>query len=127
MDDATITAWNGERFVAYDKWRATAPVTREEMPGGAPAIPVDATCVAGECAGNRVWLVRDGERWLMFAGSRAAGGRRKNFASPFLAHAVRTAESWYGVPTGGWRVEKGRSPDQEGAGERHGDLDLDGR
>lgn len=101
MDDATITVWNGERFVAYDKWRATMPVAREEMPAGAPAIPVDATCVAAECGCNRVWLVRDGERWLMFAGPRTAAGRRRDFASPFLAHAIRTAEQWYGAPVAG--------------------------
>jgi hypothetical protein len=54
-----------------------------------------------------VWLVRDRDRWLMFAGSRAAGGRRKDFASPFLEHAMRTAEFWYGVPATGWRAEEG--------------------
>jgi hypothetical protein len=26
MDNATITVWNGERFVAWDNWRATAPL-----------------------------------------------------------------------------------------------------
>jgi len=30
MDDATITVWNGERFVAYDKWLAHRPVATEE-------------------------------------------------------------------------------------------------
>jgi hypothetical protein len=32
MDDATITVWNGERFVAYDKWLATAPLVVEQQP-----------------------------------------------------------------------------------------------
>ena len=32
MDDATLTVWNGERFVAWDKWLATAPLIREEPP-----------------------------------------------------------------------------------------------
>jgi len=32
MDDATLTVWNGERFVAYDKWLATAPLVVEEQP-----------------------------------------------------------------------------------------------
>ncbi len=30
MDDATLTVWNGERWVAWDKWRATAPVAVED-------------------------------------------------------------------------------------------------
>lgn len=32
MDDATLTVWNGERWVAWDKWVATAPLIVEEMP-----------------------------------------------------------------------------------------------
>jgi hypothetical protein len=34
MDDATITVWNGERFVAYDKWLAHRPVATEEKQDG---------------------------------------------------------------------------------------------
>lgn len=30
MDDATITAWTGERFMDYDKWRAMRPVATED-------------------------------------------------------------------------------------------------
>lgn len=30
MDDAAITVWDGERFVSYDKWLATAPLIVEE-------------------------------------------------------------------------------------------------
>ena len=108
MDDSTLTVWDGERFVAYDTWQATAPLAMEEWQGtGMPATPVDASCVASNCGGTRVWLVRDGDRWLMFAGSRSASSRRRDFASPFLAHAIRTAEQWYGAPAGGWRAEKG--------------------
>ena len=29
MDDATLTVWNGNRFVAYEKWLATAPDMRD--------------------------------------------------------------------------------------------------
>jgi hypothetical protein len=142
MDDATITVWNGERFVAYDAWRATAPIEREETPEqNQQRIPADATCVAGECGGTRIWLVKDGERWLMYVGSRKAGGRRRDFASPYLEHAIRTAEQWYGAAGGGWRAEKGSdgrarqaadlppqdSTVEEGTGERgHDDLDLEG-
>ncbi len=107
MDDATLTVWNGERFVAYDKWLATAPVLIEGTPHDNGALPGDAACVTGDCS-LRVWLVRDGDRWSMFAGSRAAHARRRDFVSPYLEHAIRTAEQWYGAPKGGWRVEKGR-------------------
>jgi hypothetical protein len=44
----------------------------------------------------------------MFAGSRGASGRRKDFASPYLEHAMRTAELWYGMPAEGWRAEMSR-------------------
>ena len=71
-----------------------------------PQIPPDAACVSAICGNARVWLVRDRDRWLMYAGSRAAGGRRKDFASPYLEHAMRTAEFWYGAPANGWRAEE---------------------
>jgi hypothetical protein len=32
MDDATITVWNGERWVTWARWRATAPVVLEDAP-----------------------------------------------------------------------------------------------
>ena len=31
MDAAAITVWNGHRWVAWDKWQATAPIIREEV------------------------------------------------------------------------------------------------
>ena len=107
MDDARITVWNGERFVAYEKWLATAPVAVDPVERAAE-MPRDADCVWAVCGGTRIWLVRDGDRWLMFAGSRKSSGRRKDFASPFLTHAMRTAEQWYGAPAGGWQAERGR-------------------
>ena len=30
MDDATLTVWNGERWVAWEKWLATAPIIVDE-------------------------------------------------------------------------------------------------
>ena len=68
MDNATVTVWTGERFVARDKWLATAPIIREDPPGNgtAAAIPGNIGCVVADCGGTRVWLVREGERWLMF-------------------------------------------------------------
>lgn len=98
-----IGFWNGERFVSWEKWLATAPIVREESK---PALPEDARLVTAVCGNTRVWLVRDGDRWLMYAGSRHS--RRRDFASPYLAHAVRTAEAWYGPAVGGWQVEHGR-------------------
>lgn len=32
FDDAVLTVWNGERWVAYDAWLATSPIIREESP-----------------------------------------------------------------------------------------------
>ena len=32
MDDAAITVWNGARWVAYNSWLASAPITCEESP-----------------------------------------------------------------------------------------------
>ncbi len=115
MDAATITVWNGQRWVAFAKWRATAPVVAEAAgPKGCAQIPADAACVVGDCGDTRVWLVRDGQRWLMYVGSRWSG-RRRDFASPYLDHAIRTAEQWYGAPPKGWRAEKGC--DEEGVHE----------
>jgi len=111
MDDATLTVWNGERFVAYDSWRATAPIQCDEP--AKPEYPTDADRIVSECGSTRIRLVKDGERWLMFTRPGRAWRRRKDFASPFLAHAVRTAEQWYGAPAAGWRVEE-RTGDTRG-------------
>jgi len=105
MDNAVITVWNGERFVAWEKWLATAPVEVGEPEKEQAVMRAHANCMTADCGGTRVWLVRDGERWLMFVGGRRAGNRRKDFASPFMEHAIRTAEAWYGTPAGGWRAE----------------------
>ena len=43
---------------------------------------------------------KDGDRWLMFAGTQKS--RRRDFASPFLEHAIRTTEAWYGLAADGW-------------------------
>jgi hypothetical protein len=104
MDEGiTLGCWNGERFVTWEKWRATAPLAVDASPPKTP--PLDAPAYCADCGGTRVWLVKDGDRWLMFAGSRKAGSRRRDFASPFLEHAMRTAEAWYGPAAGGWRPE----------------------
>lgn len=108
-DDAAITVWSGERWLAYHRWLAAAACVRDqetERPDS--TLTEGARCVFGDCKGLRVWLVRDGDRWLIFPGSRKRRVRRRDFASPFLAHAIRTAEQWYGAPASGWCVEKDR-------------------
>jgi hypothetical protein len=146
MDDAIITVWNGERFVAYGKWLANQPLVTEEQPeSGVAVIPAYATCIAGDCGGTRIWLVKRGLRWTIISNSRGGvGGRRRDFASTVLENAMRTAEDWYGAPVAGWRVEQAGnakggttnetadfssqdSTNQEGTWEGHDDLDLDGR
>lgn len=104
MDEGIVTGfWNGERFVSWENWVATMPVLRAES---LPVLPEEARLVTGVCGKTRVWLARDGDRWLMYAGTRRS--RRRDFASPYLAHAVRTAEAWYGPCAGGWEVERER-------------------
>ncbi len=106
--DAVLHVWNGERWISWSNWQVAAPVATEEpVQVGVHAIPADAICAAGDCGATRVWLVKDGERWFMYAGSRKAAGRRRDFATPYLGHAIRTAEQWYGAAGGGWRAEKG--------------------
>ncbi len=34
FDEATLTVWNGERWVSWDKWLATAPIIRDDGPAG---------------------------------------------------------------------------------------------
>lgn len=107
MDDATVTVWHRGRFMAWDKWLATAPIVRDEgrLKAGERRIPAGAMTVAATCGGKRVVLARDSERWLIYTGTVHPGNRRKDFATPFLEHAIRTAEAWYGVPADGWRAE----------------------
>jgi hypothetical protein len=105
-DDAVLTVWDGKRWIAYDTWLARAPIAREENASEQTNDLDASSSVVGDCNGNRVWLVRDGDRWLMFVGSRGPGGRRRDFASPYLQHAIRTAELWYGAPATGWHAEE---------------------
>ena len=102
MDEGIVLGvWNGKRFVSWEKWLATAPIERDPQPVVTP-IPADAQCVSATCGTTRIWLVRDGDRWLMFAGARTS--RRRDFASPFLSPAQRTAEAWYGLADKGWHL-----------------------
>jgi len=101
MDGGIVLGcWNGERFVAWQEWIVTAPILLAESK---PALPEDARLATAICGQTRIWIARDGDRWLMFAGTQM--NRRMDFASPFLDHAIRTAEAWYGPASGGWQVE----------------------
>jgi len=105
MDDELVFGcWNGERFVSWAQWRATTPL---KVDGAREPESQDVvTAASALCGGTRVCLIRNGGRWLMFAGSRREGTRRKDFASPYLEQSKRTAEAWYGPAEGGWRVER---------------------
>ncbi len=105
MDEGIVLGcWNGERFVSWESWIATAPVTIDPAPPSA-ALP-DAAAYRATCGSTPVWLRKDGDRWLMFVQTQRR--RRLDFASPFLGHAIRTAEAWYGPAAGGWQVEQER-------------------
>lgn len=100
-----LGCWNGEAFVSWEKWLATAPIAVQSA-GQKLCLPDGARCITAECGSTKVWLAKDGDRWLMYTNSRKASDRRKDFASPFLEHAVRTAEQWYGAPVGDWHEER---------------------
>lgn len=110
MDDGVVIGfWNGERFVSWEKWLATV-ITVDPEPAS-PALP-EAAAYRAACGSTPVWLRKDGDRWLMFAGT--AKSRRRDFASPFLEHAIRTAETWYGPAADGWHpVERAVAREEE--------------
>jgi hypothetical protein len=97
--------WNGEAFVSWEKWLATTPIAVQTTEQNV-CLPDGARCITAECGSTKVWLAKEGDRWLMYANSRRASDRRKDFASPFLEHAVRTAEQWYGAPVYDWHEER---------------------
>jgi len=102
MDEGIVLGcWNGERFVSWEKWLAAAPVMVDPAPPSSALS--EAAAYRATCGSTPVWLRKDSDRWLMFAGTQKS--RRKDFASPFLEHAIRTAEARYGPAAGGWQVE----------------------
>ena len=66
--EAVLHVWVDDKFIPYAKWLASRPISVESVAAEETPIPADATCVAGACGGTRVWLVRDGDRWLMLRG-----------------------------------------------------------
>jgi len=97
---------SGERAIPWRQWFATVPLETDQEAAKLAAHRDDSADIyAANCGGTPVWLVRQGPRWLMFAGSRQLESRRRDFASPSLDHSKRTAEAWYGLPKDCWRAE----------------------
>jgi hypothetical protein len=74
--------------------------------------PPEVTETTAICGSTRVWLVREGERWEMYAGSRKRG-RRTDFASFWLRHSMEVAEDWYGPAIKGWAHQGVKMPSQD--------------
>jgi hypothetical protein len=78
-----------------------ACIFRNTLPVQPEAKPV--ACVATLQQNVQVELRRDNpSRWSMWITESNLRARRKDFATPFLDHAKRTAEHWYGAPINGW-------------------------
>jgi hypothetical protein len=93
------------RTIPWREWFATAGIEVDPAAAKVTAPQDDSAGVyTAFCRDAAVWLVRQGSRWVMFAGSRRPECRR-DFASPFLEHAKRTAAAWYGPAPDGWRAE----------------------
>ena len=129
-----IHVWYEGRFIPYDTWLARGPVAIEEQPP--QSVSASATGAMAQCGATTVWLVQDGSRYLMYAGAKDAAHRRRDFASPYIEHAMLTAELWYGPAAGSWRLtgKEERGADRNSETEDvpaedigHGRLDLDGQ
>ena len=92
--DLTLTRWYPRR---PRRWRQ---VTAVEAP---PPKPEDRRTCAVFAGGVQVTLrLEANSRWLMWVEHYGTRRRRKDFASPSLDHARRSAEHFYGVPVSGW-------------------------
>lgn len=78
-------------------------------------VPPEPTETVATCGTTKVWLVREAERWEMYAGNRKRG-RRTDFASPWLRHAIETAEDWYGPAPRGWSHQQQKMSSQKSDG-----------
>lgn len=110
MDAEVLGCWNGERFVSWASWITGIQLASPNVPGEAAEKNID--CWFARCGNTAIWIVLDGPRWLMYAGSRKEASRRKDFASPYSAHARRTAEEWYGTAIDGWHTRQRASRHQ---------------
>lgn len=92
----TWAQWERERLdLLFSERRDTAGPAHE------------AGCYRAVCGSAHVWLTRSGSRWLMSADSGDGRERVRPFASPWLTHAMRTAEFWFGPPRGAWLADEG--------------------
>lgn len=76
--------------------------------GGAASLPPDpekAVRAEADCLRGRVLLQRIGERVLMFTLQGRSRRRVRHFATPYMAHAMRQAEAWFGAPARGWVLQ----------------------
>ncbi len=100
------SAGSEPRTIPWREWFATEGIEVDPAAAEVTARQDDSAGVyTAVCRDAAVWLVRQGSRWVMFARSRRPECRRRDFASPSLDHAKRTAEAWYGPAPDGWRPE----------------------
>jgi hypothetical protein len=75
-----------------------------------PAAPAsDEQCTEATFAGSVTVQIRPygPNRWSLWFTHGAAWRKRKDFATPYLDHARRTAEHWYGPLLDSWHAPKG--------------------
>jgi hypothetical protein len=92
--DLRLAEWYRTEQDAIDKYSPHPPEPQAE--------PLD--CVASFVGGLQVELHRENRsRWLMWEVRDGRKTRRRDFASPYLDHAKRTAAFWYGEPVEDWQ------------------------
>jgi hypothetical protein len=99
-----MKAWRELPFdLRAARWYRTKPEALGAAETSQSAAP-DIDCWKAEFAdGVRLELRRQGRaRWFMWTLDSARWVRRKDFASPHLDHAKRTAEDWYGEAVRDW-------------------------
>lgn len=94
------------RVLSWDQWRRERLDRIFAEPPEA-AEPEAAEAYSAVCGVTQVWLSRSGSRWIMFADSGEGRERVRPFSSPWLGHAKRTAEAWFGPPRDGWQADEG--------------------
>lgn len=112
-----------KRFIPHKMWLATVHIERDPAP--VKRVPDGmASCLIAVCGRTEVWLVNEAGTWRMFAytSDSSTRQRRPDFASPFLEHAIRTADLWYGPPADRWREEERKRRADVSTAECDGEL-----
>lgn len=93
--DLRVTNWfrSREEATSYAEGRIDVSVE-------APAA--SNTWSAVFSGGVQVELRSEHGRWLMWFAQDGKTERRRDFSSPSVEHAKRTAEHWFGTPVKGW-------------------------